>query len=54
MTDHAIIRFIILQLLFLLDASFDKRVAFEIMVLVGKKPPKPNWRLKRKPCVFNW
>ena len=26
----------ILQLFFLLDLSFDKRIAFEIMILVGK------------------
>ena len=42
MTDHAIIRFITLQLPFLLDANIDARVTFEIMVLVGKKSLKPK------------
>ena len=41
----------ILQLPFLLDASSNKRVMFEIMALVGIKPPQPNGKLKRKPCI---
>ena len=51
MTDHVIIKFMTLQLLFLLDASSNKCIAYEIKALVGKKPPKPSARLKRKLCV---
>ena len=37
MINHIIIRFLTLQLLFLLDASFNKRIAFEIIALLIKK-----------------
>lgn len=41
---------ITLKLLFFLDASFDKRITFEIMAsLLGKKPLKPNRKLRKKP-----
>ena len=42
----------ILQLLFLLDVSFDKYVAFEIMALmIEKNPSKLNKKLKKKPYI---
>ena len=40
-----------LQLPSFLDASSDKRVAFEIMILVGKKFLKLSRKLRRKLCV---
>ena len=40
-----------LQLPFLLDASSNERVTFEIMALVGKKPSKSREKLRRKPCI---
>ena len=52
-TNHVIIKFMTLKLPSLLNASSDKRVAFEIMALVGKKPPKPSKRLREKLCIFN-
>ena len=38
----------ILQLLFLRDASSDEHVIFEIMALVEKKPPKLDEKTKRE------
>ena len=40
-----------LQLPFLLDASSNERVTFEIMALVEKKPLKPSGKLRKKPYI---
>ena len=46
--------FITLQLLFFLDASSNKRIVFEIMVLlIGKKPLKPSRKLRKKLSKLN-
>ena len=42
----------ILQLPFLLDASFNKHIIFEIIALfMEKKPLKPSRKLRKKLCV---
>ena len=44
----------ILQLFFLFDASFNKHVTFEIIVLlIAKKLSKPSEKLKKKLCMFD-
>ena len=48
---HVIIRFMTLQFISLLDASSNKRVVFEIMAVIKKKPPQPSEKLKKKLSV---
>ena len=48
-TDYVIIKFMTLQLLFFLDASFNKHVILKIMAwLKEKKTLKLNWKLRKK------
>ena len=43
--------FITLQLPSFLNTNSNKHIAFEIMVLVEKKPPKSSGKLKKKQCI---